>query len=72
LWLARLLYADFGGAVRRIVAQPFLLKAKVDRRLRKHVPDFLLIAKQGSVIVDVKALYGFPIHESASRSTGPQ
>ena len=38
LGLARLLYADFDGAVRRIVAQPFLLKAKVDRRVRRHVP----------------------------------
>jgi hypothetical protein len=49
-----LLYADFDTAVRRIVAQPFLLKATVDRRVRKHVPDFLLIAEQGPMIVDVK------------------
>ncbi|HZE16702.1 MAG TPA: TnsA-like heteromeric transposase endonuclease subunit, partial [Mycobacterium sp.] len=54
LELARLLYADFDGAVCRIVAQPFLLKAKVDRRVRRHVPDFLLMTDQGPVIVDVK------------------
>lgn len=56
LELARLLYADFDTAVRRIVAQPFLLTAKVDRRLRKHVPDFLLVTSHGPVVVDVKPL----------------
>jgi hypothetical protein len=56
LELARLLYADFDVAVRRIVAQPFLLKATVDRRVRRHVPDFLLIDEQGPVVVDVKPL----------------
>ncbi len=54
LELARLLYADFDDAVWRIVAQPFLLKAKVDRRIRKHVPDFLLLTNRGPVVVDVK------------------
>jgi hypothetical protein len=61
LELARLLYADFDGAVRRIVAQPFLLRATLvratlDRRVRKHVPDFLLITERGPVVVDVKPL----------------
>ena len=57
LELARLLYADFEVAVRLIVlAQPFLLKATVDRRIRKHVPDFLLITERGPVVVDVKPL----------------
>lgn len=56
LELARLLYADFDVAVRRIVAQPFLLRATVDRRVRKHVPDLLLISEQGPVVVDVKPL----------------
>lgn len=54
LELARLLYADFDVAVGRIVAQPFLLKTKIDRRVRKHVPDFLLTTEQGPVVVDVK------------------
>jgi hypothetical protein len=56
LELARLLYADFDAAVHRIVAQPFLLKTTVDRRVRRHVPDFLLIDEQGPVVVDVKPL----------------
>jgi hypothetical protein len=49
-----LLYADFDGGVRRIIAQPFFLKTKVDQRIRKHVPDFLLVTEEGLVIVDVK------------------
>ncbi|WP_418602007.1 TnsA-like heteromeric transposase endonuclease subunit [Mycolicibacterium sp. SCSIO 43805] len=56
LELARLLYADLDAAVHRIVAQPFLLKTKIDRRVRRHVPDFLLIDEQGPVVVDVKPL----------------
>lgn len=43
LELARLLYADMDAAVKKIVAQPFLLKTKVGRRVRRHVPDFLLV-----------------------------
>ena len=54
LELSRLLYADHDAAVHRIVAQPFLLKAVVGGRLRRHVPDFLLVDDQGPVVVDVK------------------
>lgn len=54
LELARLLLADFDPAVRHIVAQPFLLKARVDGRVRKHIPDYLLLTDAGPVIVDVK------------------
>lgn len=54
LELARLLRADFDAAVHRIVAQPFLLTVTVDRRVRRHVPDFLLIDEYGPVVVDVK------------------
>jgi hypothetical protein len=54
LELARLQYADFDVAVRRIVAQPFLLKTTVGRRVRRHVPDFLLIDEHGPTVVDVK------------------
>jgi hypothetical protein len=56
LELTRLLYADFDGSVRRIVAQPFHLTATVERRTRRHVPDFLLITAQGPIVVDVKPL----------------
>ncbi|WP_232661234.1 TnsA-like heteromeric transposase endonuclease subunit [Pseudonocardia sp. TRM90224] len=54
LELARLLYADFDPAVRHVLAQPFLLKAKVHGEIRKHVPDYLLISDNGPVVVDVK------------------
>lgn len=54
LELARLLFADFDTGVRRIVAQPFLLRASVDRKPRKHIPDYLLVTDTGPVVVDVK------------------
>ncbi|WP_200419834.1 TnsA-like heteromeric transposase endonuclease subunit [Streptomyces sp. Y2F8-2] len=57
LELARLLFADFDPSVRRIVAQPFLLKAEVDGKPRKHIPDYLLITDQVPVVVDVKPLH---------------
>jgi hypothetical protein len=52
--LARLLFADFDSRVRDIVAQPFLLRAVVDQKSRKHIPDYLLITNTGPVVVDVK------------------
>ena len=54
LELARLLFADFDMSARQIVAQPFLLRASVDRKPRKHIPDYLLITDAGPVVVDVK------------------
>lgn len=54
LELARLLFADFDVSVRQIVAQPFLLRASVERKPRKHIPDYLLITDTGPVVVDVK------------------
>ena len=36
LELARLIFADFDRAVHRILAQPFLLRAKVDGKIRKR------------------------------------
>jgi hypothetical protein len=54
LELARLLFADFDSSVRRIVAQPFLLRAEVDGVGRKHIPDYLLLTGDGPVVVDVK------------------
>ncbi|MFD3662792.1 TnsA-like heteromeric transposase endonuclease subunit [Streptomyces sp. NPDC058659] len=56
LELARLLFADFDPSVRGIVAQPFLLKTEVDSRIRRHVPDFLLITRDDPKVVDVKPL----------------
>lgn len=54
LELARLLLADFAPDVRQIAAQPFLLKAEVQRKLRRHIPDYLLFTDDGPVVVDVK------------------
>jgi hypothetical protein len=54
LELARLLFADFDLSVQRIVAQPFLLKARVSGALRKHIPDYLLLTDSGPLVVDVK------------------
>jgi hypothetical protein len=54
LELSRLLFADFDVSVHRIVAQPFLLRARVTRQVRKNVPDFLLLTVGEPVVVDVK------------------
>lgn len=52
--LSRLIFADFERAVHRILAQPFLLKAKIDGKIRKHIPDYFLATDHGPVVVDVK------------------
>ncbi|QMU74382.1 TnsA-like heteromeric transposase endonuclease subunit [Streptacidiphilus sp. P02-A3a] len=54
LELTRLLFADFDPVVQDVRAQPFLLKAMVEGKVRRHVPDYLLITEQGPVVVDVK------------------
>lgn len=55
LELARLLLADFDGAVSGIYAQPCLVVASVGGRVRRHVPDFLLVMAAGTVqVVNVK------------------
>jgi hypothetical protein len=55
LELARLLLADFDPGVTAIAAQPFLLRAPVSGRARRHVPDFLLVhADQTVRVVNVK------------------
>jgi hypothetical protein len=57
LELSRLIFADFDQAVHRILAQPFLLKAKVDGKIRRHVPDYFLVTDRGPVVIDVKPEY---------------
>jgi hypothetical protein len=47
LELARLLFSDFDSCVHGIVAQPFLLTAVVDSRVRKHVPNYFLTTERG-------------------------
>lgn len=54
LELARLLRADFDPDVRHIIAQPFLLRARVDGKLRRHVPDYLEFRSTGLTVVNVK------------------
>ncbi len=55
LELARLLLADFDPDVAAIAAQPFLLRAWAGGRVRRHVPDFLLVhADQTVRVVNVK------------------
>ncbi|HBF82125.1 MAG TPA: TnsA-like heteromeric transposase endonuclease subunit [Streptomyces sp.] len=54
LELTRLLFADFDPCVHRIVAQPFLLKAVMEGKVRRHIPDYLLITEQGPIVVDIK------------------
>lgn len=55
LELARLLLADFDPAAAVIAAQPFLVTAPSGGRTRRHVPDFLVIDRDGGVcVVNVK------------------
>lgn len=54
LELARLLLADYDTAVLNVIAQPFLLRARVNRRMRRHIPDFLLFTDSVPTVVDVK------------------
>jgi hypothetical protein len=59
LELARLLFADFDHRVLDIVAQPFLLRAAVDQKARKHVPDYLVITDTGHRrMIDFTATHG--------------
>jgi hypothetical protein len=57
LELARLLFAGFDRSVHGIVAQPFLLQTVLEGKIRKHIPDYLLLTDQVPVIVDVKPLH---------------
>src|SRR5712691_4862680 len=48
--------ADFDPCVTGIAAQPFLLTGADGSRIRRHVPDLLLVDADGGVtVVDVKA-----------------
>jgi len=55
LELARLLIADQDVEVTGIVGQPFLMQGRDGPRVRRHVPDFVLLMADGSTrVVDVK------------------
>jgi hypothetical protein len=53
LELSRLVLADFDPAVRRILAQPFMMTATVQGRARRHILDYLWDTADGPVVVDV-------------------
>jgi hypothetical protein len=53
LELSRLLLADFSPTVQGIAAQPFMVAAAVDGRVRRHIPDYLWDTVDGPVVVDV-------------------
>lgn len=56
LELARISLADFDHDVVEIASQPFHLAGRDGDRLRRHVPDLLLVHADGLVsVVDVKA-----------------
>lgn len=56
LELARILLADFDRNVVGLAAQPFQLTGPDGDRIRRHVPDLLLVHADGLVaVVDVKA-----------------
>jgi hypothetical protein len=55
LELARVLLADFDRSVVAVAAQPLQLTGSDEDRVRRHVPDLLLVHRNGAVtIVDVK------------------
>jgi TnsA endonuclease-like protein len=55
LELARLMLADFDRSVSAVAAQPFWLRFRTGGRVRRHVPDFLLVrADQSVLLVNVK------------------
>ncbi|MFK4155093.1 TnsA-like heteromeric transposase endonuclease subunit [Streptomyces fungicidicus] len=57
LELSCLLFTDFDPSVRGIVAQPFLLQTLLEGKVRRHIPDYLLLTGQVPVVVDVKPLH---------------
>ena len=70
LELARLMLADYDTTVRHVIAQPFLLRARVDRRMRRHVPDFLFTGTVPTV-VDVKPRQRLEVDKIRFTLTGP-
>ncbi len=55
LELARLMLADFDPRVASIAAQPFHIAGPSQGRTRRHVPDFLVVDRDGVVsVVNVK------------------
>ncbi|WP_293002603.1 TnsA-like heteromeric transposase endonuclease subunit [Mycobacterium sp.] len=54
LELSRLLVADFDPTVDRIYSQPLMIRARIDERARRHIPDYLLVRGTDLTFVAVK------------------
>jgi hypothetical protein len=54
LELSHLILADFDPNVTRIYAQPLMIRARVDRKARRHIPDYLLVEGAELTFVAVK------------------
>lgn len=54
LELSRLLIADFDPTVDRIYAQPLMIRARIQERARRHIPDYLLVRGAELTFVAVK------------------
>lgn len=55
LELANLILMDFDSDVQSIASQPFLLEGWDGKRVRRHVPDYLLRLQDGGIrVIDVK------------------
>jgi len=50
----RVLLADFAPGVHHVISQPFLLRTRVDGRVCRHIPDYLLFEDCGLTVVAVK------------------
>ena len=70
LELAGLLFADFEPSVRHIVAQPFFLRATVDLKVCKHVPDHLLATDEALSIWTSSLSVAMVDPKEALRSSG--
>ena len=53
LELSRLMMLDFDRTVKNIASQPFWLRAKIDGRWFRRVPDYLACTDRGPLVVDV-------------------
>jgi hypothetical protein len=54
LELSRLMLADFDATARKIVSQPFQLRGMVAGERIRRVPDYLVCADSGPLVIDVK------------------
>ncbi|QFS90487.1 hypothetical protein FIV07_06975 [Mycobacterium sp. THAF192] len=51
---SNLILADFDPDIVHIVSQPFLMRATVNGKVRRHIPDFLFFKQNTVAVIDVK------------------